>query len=84
MIDTGEKLEEYRDITPFYHARIDKYINAINRNEKVYVTFYKAYSTNRPCMTFEIDSIQQREGNLDWGAIPGNLYYCIKLGKRIN
>lgn len=84
MIDSGVKLEEYRDITPFYQSRIDKYMDAIRQGKKVCVTFYKAYNTNRPSMTFEIESIQLREGNPAWGAIKGVEYYCIRLGKRIN
>jgi hypothetical protein len=84
MIDSGVKLEEYRDITPFYHSRIDKYIDALNCGMKVYVTFYKAYTTNRPSMTFEIETIRQGTGNPAWGAVSGTTYYCIGLGKRIN
>lgn len=84
MIDSGEKLEEYRDFKPYYFSRLDKYIDAIDRRETVYVTFYRAYDVNRSQMTFEIESIQLREGNPDWGAIKGVEYYCIRLGKRIN
>lgn len=83
LINSGMKLEEYRDVTPYYHSRIDKYIDAIKHGETVYVTFYKAYDTNRPQMTFKIESIEIREGNPAWGAVPGIEYYCIRLGKRI-
>lgn len=83
MIDSGVKKEEYRDITSFYKTRIEKYIKALENGQPAYVTFYKAYATNRPQMTFEIESIQLREGNPEWGAVPGTKYYCIRLGKRV-
>lgn len=83
LINSGIKLEEYRDITPYYRSRITKYIEAIGRGETVYVTFYKAYAANRPQMTFEIESITENTGNPEWGAVPGTKYYCIRLGKRI-
>lgn len=84
MIDSGVKLEEYRNITPFYKSRIEKYIKALENGEEVYVTFYKAYTKDRLRMTFRIDYIVKTEGEQEWGALPGIKYYCIGLGKRIN
>lgn len=84
MIDSGVKLEEYRDITPFYKSRIEKYIKALENGDDVYVTFYKAYTKDRLRMTFRIDYIVKTEGKQEWGALPGIKYYCIGLGKRIN
>lgn len=85
MIDSGEKLEEYRDITPYYKSRIEKYINELDSGKPrpVYVTFYKAYGKNRPQMTFQIDYIIKSTGLPAWGAEPGITYYCIGLGRRV-
>lgn len=84
MIDSGVKLEEYRDIKPYYTSRLAQYVNALGRGETVYVTFYRGYVKNRKSMTFEIKSIRIGEGNPEWGAVKGMEYHCIKLGKRIN
>lgn len=83
MIDSGEKPEEYRDTTPFYKSRIEKYIKALENDEEVYVTFYKAYTKDRLRMTFRIDYIVKTEGKQEWGAKPGIIYYCIGLGRRV-
>lgn len=45
------------------------------------VRFHRAYTST--IMTFAIDGIEIGEGNPEWGAIPGQKYFVIKLGNRI-
>lgn len=46
-----------------------------------FVRFHRAYTSTT--MTFVIDGIEIKEGNPDWGAVPGEKYFVIKLGNRI-
>ena len=77
MIERGEKLEEYREIKPFY----DRLFRAVVIYDKV--TFYLGYAKNRPQMTFSVRDICRCTGREDWGAEKGKKYYVIKLGERL-
>lgn len=46
-----------------------------------FVRFHRAYTSTT--MTFAVDGIEIGEGNPEWGAIPGEKYFVIKLGNRI-
>lgn len=47
------------------------------------VTFHLGYAKNRPSMTFSIKEIVCDEGKEEWGALPGEYYFVIKLGERL-
>ena len=47
------------------------------------VTFHLGYSKDRPSMTFAIKEIVIDEGKEEWGALPGEIYFVIKLGERL-
>ena len=47
------------------------------------VTFHLGYSKDRPSMTFAIKEIVCDEGKEEWGALPGETYFVIKLGERL-
>lgn len=47
------------------------------------VTFHLGYSKDRPSMTFAIKEIVINEGKEEWGALPGETYFIIKLGERL-
>ena len=49
MIESGEKLEDYREIKPFYDSRL--------KNKPKYVRFQLGYSKNCRRMIFEIQGI---------------------------
>ena len=74
MIERGEKLEEYREIKPFYDRLFDGFVHYDN------VTFYLGYAKNRPQMTFNVRDICKGYGREEWGAEKGKEYYIIKLG----
>lgn len=48
-----------------------------------HVTFHLGYAKNRPSMTFAIKEIVIDEGKEEWGALPGETYFVIKLGERL-
>lgn len=81
MIDSGIKLEEYRDDTPYLTKRLMKFDPILRGIHQV--TFQLGYKKNAPRMTFEIAGITWGNGREDWGAEPGKKYYIIKLGKRL-
>ncbi len=74
MIKSGEKKEEYREIKPYYQARL---------NEKAYIgTHYirlrNGYSKSSP--TLECDCyIKIDYGKPEWGAEPNKLYYVLEI-----
>ena len=76
MIASGEKTEEYRDITDYWVKRIS------GKGFK-YVTFYLGYSKNRPSMTFEMRTPVIGYGIPKWGAELGKKYFVLRLGSRI-
>lgn len=47
------------------------------------VTFHLGYAKDRPSMTFAIKEIVVDEGKEEWGALPGETYFVIKLGERL-
>lgn len=48
-----------------------------------HVTFHLGYAKDRPSMTFAIKEIVCDEGKEEWGALPGETYFVIKLGERL-
>lgn len=81
MIDSGIKLEEYREDTPYWTKRLMKFDPVLRGLYQV--TFQLGYQKNAPRMTFEIAGITWGKGRENWGAEPGKNYYIIKLGKRL-
>lgn len=73
MIASGEKPEEYREITDYWGRRLTRHYDE--------VTFYLGYAKERPSMTYEVREITVGTGNPAWGAEPGRKYYIIKLGQ---
>lgn len=90
MIASGEKKEEYREIKPYWDARLTENItflpeNIITRSCRHYdyAEFINGYGKYRPRMVFEVDYITTGNGNPEWGAKEGERYYIIRLGGRI-
>ena len=72
MIATGEKQEEYREMTDYWKKRIWK-----KRGEIDSVCFHRGYSP--VTITRRVSAIVQDAGREEWGAEPLTLYYVIKL-----
>lgn len=89
MIDSGVKVEEYREIKEFWLVRLTNYSKkesnfpAVSFLNFLYVEFQHGYSKTARRMTFEMKSISIATGNPDWGAESGKKYFVIKLGKRL-
>lgn len=89
-IESGEKKEEYREITPYWVKRLtdtDNFLDAKHIPFRHYdaVEFSLGYpkkeNTSRR-MTFEIASIGIGVGNTKWGAPTDKAVFIIKLGER--
>lgn len=86
MIASGEKKEEYRELTEYWESRLVDYPKWTHMGffkEFDAVTFYLGYSKDRPSMTFKVKDIRIGLGKSEWGAEPGKEYFVIKLGERI-
>ena len=95
MIENGEKLEEYRDATPYWCKRFIGHnflpfshlyaYSDLNTKGYTHVQFSLGYpkkdDTSRR-MTFELKGIVYREGREEWGAEPGKKYFVEVLGRR--
>lgn len=74
LIESGIKTEEYREMKKYWDKRLLRYYT--------HVRFRYGYT--KRTMTFNLKEITIDEGNPNWGAIPGEKYYVLKLGNRIN
>lgn len=92
MIESGEKLEEYRECTEYWMKRLlgsAKCVFAPARQsvrqklpikDGTTVTFHQGYTSTT--MTFQVDSLLYGHGLPQWGA-PKEKCFIIKLGKRL-
>lgn len=87
-------------ITRFVNKPYDKmgyYVRKMENSEEGFpIEFFKTFTTNRMTLgypkgddheriiEFEHAGIEVREGNPEWGAEEGKIYFVIKHGKRIS
>jgi hypothetical protein len=77
MIASGKKNEEYRELKPYWHKRLQgKAYDAIK--------FRNGYSANSPSFTIELKEVLSGLGITEWGAPEGQPVYILKLGKIIS
>jgi len=81
MIASGEKLEEYRDATPYWETRIN---NWANDGRCCVIEFRNGYARNAPRMVYEacLQWMWCESEHPDWGE-PDDPHYVIALGERI-
>lgn len=93
MIASGKKKEEYREIKEYWISRLcwrkPDMIGELSvlKNEFKqfdFVAFKNGYSKDAPEMIVEVRGIQMKEGNTDWGAEKGVMYFSIHLGEIIS
>ncbi|BAL01921.1 hypothetical protein OBV_p-00660 (plasmid) [Oscillibacter valericigenes Sjm18-20] len=84
MIDSGVKLEEYRELSPYYKSRFKNLFEmhpgsfAPCGRDKKKIWLRNGYSAARP--TLEVTcTLTIRTGNPDWGAVPGKKYYVLEI-----
>lgn len=91
MIDSGEKKEEYRAITPYWRKRIKccagmptpgSCLNCPFGGCTVFKAVCFHYGYTLTTMTFCVESIKIGKGRPEWGA-PDEDVFIIRLGKRI-
>lgn len=88
MIKSREKIEEYREIKPYYASRFFKnYIVSgtglnwiLNNNPEVYkyIKLRNGYSNNSPTIECYV-RIAKGYGKVEWGAEPNKLYYVLHI-----
>lgn len=74
MIASGEKKEEYRDIKPYYSARLEKYMG----KKHFLVCLRNGYGADSPSV-IALVKLSTGEGNTDWGAECNKKYYVLKI-----
>jgi hypothetical protein len=72
MIASGEKTEEYREIKPYWHVRLNKDYDA--------VLFRNGYAKDAPKLLVELKAIIQGHGKPEWGS-GYDERYILRLGK---
>lgn len=97
MILSGEKKEEYRDVSKYWVNRIcQKYPQSVitggdisDRHKGTQydikkfdtITFSNGYSKDRPQFEIELKDIRIDFGNLNWGASRDTKYFVLELGE---
>ena len=82
MILSGEKKEEYREITPYYTTRFQN-VGLLRENllptyETTVIALRNGYSRTSPTMLV-LARLMIREGKPEWGAEPNKTYYVLKI-----
>lgn len=87
MICSGEKKEEYREITPYYTSRfktiglLDKHDNPTE--EDAIIKLRNGYSREADYVVVRV-KLRKGEGFTMWGAIPDEWYYVLRIIKIID
>jgi len=72
LIESGVKLEEYREIKPYWNKRLlSKHYDAVR--------FRNGYRKDSPVFLIELKEILTGLGIVEWGA-PNHPVYILKLG----
>lgn len=75
MIQSGEKKEEYRNITSRYEAM---FRNATKKDGTFLVCLRNGYSLSSPSMIVRV-KCSIGEGLEVWGAVPGEKYFVLSI-----
>ena len=85
MIKSGEKLEEYREIKPYWTRRfinslydLGIYTDNTIRNAQGTIIFKNGYQKDSPKIKCFIE-LRQDYGKTKWGAIANKKYYVLKI-----
>jgi hypothetical protein len=98
MIDELIKLEEYREMKPFWVKRLcNEHKGAIGGDfmdkHKVIAYAFKKFThvhfargghfhSSLPQRRFELNGIRIGKGKPEWGAVEGVDYFCLQIGKK--
>jgi hypothetical protein len=80
LILSGEKKEEYREVKPYYQARLEKLFICVcpYPKHREPIIFRNGYSRTSPSFT-AICSLSKGTGRPEWGAEPGKEYYVLTI-----
>lgn len=82
MILDGVKLEEYREIKPYYTKRFQTIglldVYGLPTLSKADVMFRNGYSGNAPSFVANV-SLDIKTGCEEWGAESGKEYYALRI-----
>ena len=84
MIASGEKKEEYREIKPYWQARLCcnfPYVHAAKDFD--IVVFKNGYGKNAPEIRVKWLGMSVDYGKKIWGAEYNKEYFVIKLGEKL-
>lgn len=79
MIASGEKREEYRELSDYWKARM----KTVRRDNVKTITFSNGYQRGRRQMVVSLKYISIRTGLNEWGAEEGKIYFVLHLGNII-
>ena len=74
MIEHGVKHEEYREISPYYEARLGKYMH----NGLFRIILRAGYRKDSPKMSCVV-WLRKGTGKSEWGAEPGKMYFVLRI-----
>lgn len=82
MIFNNIKLEEYREIKPYYTKRFQS-IGLLDTNgkrtyERKMIALRNGYSANSPMMYVDV-TLDIGKGKTDWGAVKDTEYYILNI-----
>jgi hypothetical protein len=72
LIASGTKKEEYREMKPYWHKRLNQHFDAI--------CFKNGYSAASPKVTVELKEVLTGLGIIEWGAPERQHVYILRLG----
>lgn len=85
MFASGEKLEEYRDDTPYWQKRlIDKSGNLKQYDCVIFLSGYPTKGCENRILSFAHPQIRMGQGKPEWGAINGKTYFVITPGTMLH
>ena len=76
MIKSGEKKEEYREITKYYGSRFGKL--GVGDGIIKEIILRNGYSKNSPSIKCQV-LINIHEGKVEWGAEPNKNYFVLEI-----
>lgn len=79
MIASGEKKEEYRDLTSYYDTRFSNVVKFMDDGkQQFYVLLRAGYRKDSPHIAVEC-WLDIGEGQPEWGAEPGKEYFRLHI-----
>lgn len=79
MILDGDKIEEYRDDSPYWQTRLLDTWQDDGKNMRI--VFRNGYSQDSPAFIADVTASRQTGGFPEWGAEPGKPYIVLKINR---